>query len=211
MEWLWSFFFPYFCPYCKALIDQKCIFCTNCLDLFIPIATKTIPLTKKQSCTVFAVTDYSYPLKVLITKKHTKDLLASRQLAQLMWDYTDLSYCHFDIIVPVPLYWKRYAQRWFNQAQVMADQIGELSGKPVVNLLKKNTNTQSQSTLNRAQRLLNLEHSFELSMSTTKYSGKTILLIDDVMTTGTTLKTCAKVLLQIPNVKLFAGVACRKL
>lgn len=210
-ELIKQFLSPHACLYCKKFFQGPALLCFECDQLIIPIATKKLPITQKYSATVFAISDYQDPIRSLIMAKHGRNRVVSLQLGQLLWDYTDLKYVDFDIIVPVPLHWTRYAWRWFNQAQVMAQQLSLLSGKPVVQLLKRPKKTPSQAKLNRAKRLINLENAFQLTKNYQEYTYKKILLIDDVMTTGTTLKACSKVLLAVRPLHIFIGVGCRTL
>ena len=99
-----------------------------------------------------------------------------------------------DLIVPVPLHPKRLSERGFNQAGVLARELGRKIKTPVSPeaLLRKNR-TSPQARLKRNERLKNVKGAFEIS-DDRKVRGGRILLIDDVFTTGTTLSECAKVL-----------------
>ncbi len=99
-----------------------------------------------------------------------------------------------DLIVPVPLHIKRLRQRGFNQAGVLAGELGRKIKTPVsvCALFRKNV-TQPQTSLKRGERLKNVKGAFEIADSG-KVRGRRILLIDDVFTTGTTLSECARVL-----------------
>lgn len=211
MQLVKTFLSPHACVYCKKFFSGSALLCCQCEQLIVPIATKKLPITQNYSATVFAISDYQDPIRSLIMAKHSRNRVVSMQLGQLLWDYTDLQYVDFDIIVPVPLHWTRYAWRWFNQAEVMAQALSRLSGKPVVNVLQRVKRTPSQATLNRAQRLTNLDDAFELVKNYQEYRHKKILLVDDVMTTGTTLKACSKLLLKIRPLTLLVGVGCRTL
>jgi competence protein ComFC len=143
--------------------------------------------------------------------KHYGNRLAAKQIGRLMWERTDLRFADFDIIVPVPLHWTRYAWRWFNQAEVIAQELSIKSGKPVVHLLKRVKLTQYQTGLTRHKRLTNLNGAFELTDQAKQFEDKKILLIDDVMTTGTTLHRCFRAIIKMQPKSLKAGVACRTL
>ncbi|WP_421708387.1 ComF family protein [Algihabitans sp.] len=101
-----------------------------------------------------------------------------------------------DLIVPVPLHRWRLLRRRYNQAALLAHQLGRLSGKPVVpDLLVRRRNTPSQGKLSRAQRQRNVRGAFLVATRCRAgVSGAKVLLVDDVMTTGATLEACAKVL-----------------
>jgi ComF family protein len=99
-----------------------------------------------------------------------------------------------DFIVPVPLHLKRLSQRGFNQAGVLARELGRKIKTPVlVGVLVRKNQTLPQTRLKRNERLKNVKGAFEIAEDR-KVRGRRILLIDDVFTTGTTLSECAKVL-----------------
>jgi ComF family protein len=93
----------------------------------------------------------------------------------------------FDAIVPVPLYWRRWLQRGFNQAELLARGLARTTGIPVVGALRRVQPTSVQAGLSRSARRRNVSAAFR-SRSVT---GQRILLIDDVMTTGSTAASCA--------------------
>lgn len=96
-----------------------------------------------------------------------------------------------DIIVPVPLHFTRLLKRKYNQSALLAKELGKLTNIKVDNLgLKKIRATKPQVECSREQRLYNLKDAFCVRHSE-KMRGKRVLLIDDVMTTGSTLKECA--------------------
>lgn len=101
-----------------------------------------------------------------------------------------------DLLVPVPLHPSRLRAREFNQSLLLADQLGLYLKRPVAaNALTRTFATPPQTMLKRRERVANLRHAFAVP-TTDAVSGRRILLIDDVYTTGTTLNECAKTLLQ---------------
>lgn len=200
---------PAFCVHCHASLEQGAFLCYSCQVSIVPIVTRELFITDLYQAKIFAVSNYEEPLRSLTLAKQYGNRLASKQLGQLIWQKTDLYTVDFDCIVPVPLHWTRYAWRWFNQAHVIAQELSKASGKPVVQLLKRNRNTGYQAGLSREKRLNNLFQAFTLLELAQAYKGKKILLVDDVMTTGTTLKTCARQLIKIAPEKIVIAVACR--
>jgi len=99
-----------------------------------------------------------------------------------------------EIVTFVPLYNNRLRERGFNQSKVLAAGISRELEIPVMDCLDKIKNTKHQSELDRSDRLSNLTGAFRVR-DPQDITGKIILLIDDVMTTGSTLNECARVLL----------------
>ena len=114
-----------------------------------------------------------------------------------------------DLIVPTPLHWFRYLQRTYNQAELLSGEISRETGIPVMNLLRRKRWTRQQAKLNREQRIRNLDGAFSIRDST-NCTGRCILLIDDVMTTGSTLAAGAKVLLDAGAAEVNVLVLARR-
>ena len=101
-----------------------------------------------------------------------------------------------DLLIPMPLHRVRLFHRKFNQAALLARELGKICHLPChVFVLKKNKNTRPQSGLPAHERIKNVASSFEVT-NPNVISGKVITLIDDVVTTGSSLQECAKVLRQ---------------
>jgi len=101
-----------------------------------------------------------------------------------------------DIIMPVPLHPKRQRQRGFNQSALLARELGRYIGVSVnEGVLIRKKYTTAQAGLNKFQRMQNLQGAFEVR-EIEAVRGKTILLVDDVFTTGSTVDECSKVLMQ---------------
>jgi ComF family protein len=97
-----------------------------------------------------------------------------------------------DAIVPVPLHPVKLRERGFNQAYLLGRALGKQYDKPVLNRgLVKTRVTEPQSSLNRSRRLKNLKGAFYAGTSP-GLSGKNILLIDDVLTTGATVSEAVR-------------------
>jgi len=100
----------------------------------------------------------------------------------------------FDAVVAVPLHWRRQWQRGFNQSELLARTIARRSGIPVVKALKRVRATAVQAGLSNTGRRRNVTAAFECRRGvrwSRRVAGKRLLLIDDVMTTGSTAAACA--------------------
>ena len=216
MRSLLSLIYPSFCNHCNWLIPQNSIFCDNCEQKIKPITSTFVPITKNRSIKVFAVSDYKQPLRSLILKKSYSQILASKLLARIIMHKTPIKNLSFDFIVPIPLHWTRYAWRGYNQSYVMAKVLSENLQVPVLNILKRKKRTVFQSKLPKEKRILNVKNVFDLkfrykSCNANFLKNKTILLVDDLCTTGATLKNAARVLFDFKSKEIIAIVACRVL
>jgi ComF family protein len=97
----------------------------------------------------------------------------------------------YDVVVPVPLHWRRYWQRGFNQAAQLAKGIARRRGLRLARPLVRTRFTGTQTNLSNSDRRKNISGAFRVRG---KVDGLRILLVDDVMTTGATAGACAKVL-----------------
>ena len=96
----------------------------------------------------------------------------------------------FDAVVPVPLHWRRQWKRGFNQSELLAQAIARRTAFPVVRALRRTQATLTQAGLSNTNRRRNVAAAFRCK-GATAVAGKRILLIDDVMTTGSTAAACA--------------------
>jgi len=96
-----------------------------------------------------------------------------------------------DLIVPVPLHRRKQRQRGFNQAELLARRLSKLTGSPLgLGILIKTRNTPSQVSLEARKRASNLKGAFAVRKADL-IRKRIILLVDDVYTTGSTIKECA--------------------
>lgn len=186
--------FPSFCVYCRAFLDTDASLCTECDQLIKPIVTCPLKITENYEVKVFAAGEYKDPLRTLILSKKYGQIESARLLGDLVWGHSCVGSVPFDLIVPIPLHWTRYAWRWFNQAEEMGKSISKKSGKPLLSALSRIKRTHFQAEFSREERAQNVKHVFALTVNPTLVKDKHILLVDDVMTTGATLKEAVKVL-----------------
>lgn len=107
-----------------------------------------------------------------------------------------------DLIVPVPLSKKKQRKRGYNQCDYIAQGIGQVIGIDVhTRCIERAVDTDTQTHKSRMERWKNTEGIFQIT-DATAVSGKHILIVDDVATTGATLHACVSTLLKVPNVRV---------
>ncbi len=128
--------------------------------------------------------------------KYEKALWLAPDMAQLLHNCMLAEYPRkgFDLIVPVPLFRVRRRERGYNQSAVLAGELGKrIHCRSAPNLLRRIRPTTTQTNLTAPQRLSNVQGAFQ-SGKRSRLTGRRILLVDDVMTTGATVNVCAKAL-----------------
>jgi ComF family protein len=105
---------------------------------------------------------------------------------------------HADMIVPVPLHWRRGWSRRYNQSGALARVVGRFAGVPVAGaLLKRTRPTPQQIGLSRSERARNVQGAFAVpNERRPQLEGRRVVLVDDVLTTGATVDACARALLR---------------
>jgi len=201
---------PHFCIHCTIMLEKEGWWCVDCAARVRSLVSKTIAVTPSFSMPVFCVGAYEEPLKQLILSKSWSHRTSSYLLGELIWQKTPISLLSFDYIVPVPLHWRRFAWRGYNQAECMAEVISTYSKKPIIRCVKRNKSTPFQSSLAIENRAANVHEAFRFVPTEEIEEGKTFLIVDDLMTTGSTLKSVAHIIRKSCKSKsIIAVVAAR--
>lgn len=204
VESLVRLLYPANCEICRKPIGLKeNILCASCreslLSLAWPPETAFVDRPFEYLDHVWTVFAYESPLRELLhaVKYHRKDYLLGsfRQpvaaLAQMIT--ADIPY---HALVPIPIDREKYMERHFNQAEILAKMVGRW-GSPVPrkNLLAKSFHILSQASLNHTEREINVYGAFKLTnRGKVTVQGRSFLLIDDVLTTGSTANEAARIL-----------------
>ena len=108
-----------------------------------------------------------------------------------------------DYLLPVPLHPGRMRTRGYNQSLLLAEGISRMTGIPVCDgVLRRVRNNQTQTHKSAWERQENASHLFQVAGDTRQLEGKHVMLVDDVLTTGATLTSCAEVLSEIKEIRL---------
>ena len=110
-----------------------------------------------------------------------------------------------DLIMPVPTFWLKKWERGYNQAFFLAKGLASIYAIPVdTSIIKRTRYTVSQTMLGSTERIVNLEGAFTINKP---LNNQHILLVDDVLTTGSTISNCAKVLIENGAARVY-GITC---
>lgn len=178
----------YFCGSSKYSL-KMCPKCYEKLEFLDRNANRII-----NGVNIFCAGVYTKELQKLIRglKYHKQRDLAYFQ-AKFMYEYfqaLSIEPADFEL-VPIPLHEKRIKQRKYNHMELVCEEFSKLSGFPCnFELIKRVKDTKPQYNLSRTQRLKNLNGAFEVDI--TKINDKTILLMDDICTSGTTFEEAIK-------------------
>lgn len=220
-KWIQNFIIthvPTDCILCQLPLEkpqrfsQLCATCLSdmpCYPLGWDIKQHDPKATSELACGhltgITTIGQYDWPLDyVLLQLKFGRRLWAARpigflltkQLSQSVWPV-------IDYVCPLPLHTTRLRSRGFNQAFVICQHLCLENSVKVLSSLKRVKYSLPQSELSRHERLQNVRNIFRCTEDLT---GKTILLVDDVITTGATLDNAAKALLDQNATAVYAAV-----
>jgi len=114
-----------------------------------------------------------------------------------------------DMVVPVPLHWMRRMWRRFNQSEILAAPVAQALGLPVTQALRRTRNNRPQARLGFKERRSNVKGIFAPSPGVS-LKGKSVVLIDDIITSGSTVSECAATLKNNGAKRVFVYTVCRR-
>ena len=216
------FFYPQeSCLLCQALKSENGL-CSSCQLSLPPHSSTTctycaLPITSPGLCgrclthqfafdKVYSAHPYLFPLPQLIQAfKYHKKFHLAKPLAGLMLQHLPPK---TDILIPIPLHKQRLKERGFNQAQLLAKYLASHTHTPLLlDAVIRVRDTPKQSLLDEKARQQNLKGAFQVRPN--KIAGLNITLVDDVLTSGTTLHTLASALKKAGANRVDAWVLAR--
>lgn len=204
-----------FCPSCQTLLEiiphqERCPFC---FSSDYSVSRRSCPHCVKQPPVLYriaAVFDYVGPAATLVKKMKYSDqpYLAKGAGAFMAAQFINLEWAIPDVVIPVPMALTHWIDRGYNQSELLAEQFANIIGCPVLNALKRHSGDYSQAGLSLSQRKELGAEKFCLRENL-QLHDKTILLVDDVMTSGSTLRKCAEVLFASYPKVIYGLTLCR--
>ncbi len=180
------------CQQCALPLKTSADYCGQCLHKPPAFSRTIIPFR------------YEYPLDYLIHSfKYRRQLTAGRVLGRalencLQHTYSEQDWPIPDLIIPVPLHWRRRWLRGFNQTEIIGHHLSRQLGIPLYShLCRRTRHTPTQKGLSRTARQKNLRQLFRVARKGRPIiEGKTVVLLDDVVTTTATTREISRLLIQ---------------
>ena len=215
LETLGDLFFPRHCAGCAVAIRTGWL-CADCSDSLIPVVPprcETCSRPYSGALESFVCSNcrgkafhFRHAVAVMQSRGIVRELIhrfkygGETWIAGLLGDFlrqglrdARLIDLPFDAVVPVPLHPLRTREREFNQAEVLARNLARAQGWEFCDALQRVRYTVTQTHFDRRRRLENLRNAFRVCRNAA-VEGKRLLLVDDVLTTGSTLDECARML-----------------
>jgi len=227
-----SLFYPALCAVCHAPVTQGDYVCQDCLGkaqrIVAPFCAKcsepfpgaiegeftcsncahrslafdaAVAAYRSRGVVRFVILQFKYSRQLHLRHPVAKWLLEAMNDARLRDR-------NFDCVVPVPLHPARFRERGFNQAELLAKILGQRMNLTLSRPLERTRYTTTQTAFDRNDRMENLRGAFRLRKRI-GVRGLRVLLVDDILTTGSTLSECARVLREAGAQSVFAVTAAR--
>ncbi len=191
-----DYVYPNVCGICGEKIKYDTYTCTNCLSILKCYRERYIKKCELKSYDeLLSLYEYKGIIKKRILElKFYDGKYISNSFAYLLSKRITELELQFDVIIPVPISFKRSIERGYNQSKLIAERISKILGKRTIsNVLIKIKNNKRQSELNINERKNNVINVYKIK-NEENIKNKVILLIDDIYTTGATINECAKML-----------------
>jgi competence protein ComFC len=208
----------YLCDECDAKVSRIVRpFCDKCSEPFDGAITTTFACANCAHRTLYfdaavsAFRSRGIVRHVILNFKYGKQIHLRHLVARWLvaaFDDERLRERQFDAIVPVPLHPAKQRERGFNQAALLAEWLSSHVAVPLCPALQRIHYTTTQTAFDRSERMQNLRGAFRLRKKADVRNLR-VLLIDDVLTTGSTLSECARILKEGGAQSVYAATAAR--
>lgn len=204
--------FPPRCVFCDEINSSDQLVCETCRGntnwIASPVIAQHFP---KSACdNIWAAANFEGPIVQAIHRlKYERRPDLAKSLAKLL---LELGAPSADIVMPVPMTAKRMRKRGYNQAELLSSSLARVQSAQHTKKVLMRTPGHPQVGLSAAERLANVKNCFTVNeQSGCTVSGRSVLLVDDVMTTGATLQACAKSLRKAGAAKIVSLVLAVKI
>lgn len=224
--------YPARCLHCRLLLPpESLVLCSSCASLLelidpderCPMCFNLLPEDGIQICQeclhcpsfyqrMGSVFDYMGPAASMVKrlKYGNRPYLAQGMAAFMVAQFDRLDWPLPDALIPVPLSFTHWLERGYNQSALLAEEMGKLLQRPVWDVLQRRSGDFSQAALTLEQRKALDGRRFTLK-SRCCLQDKVLLMVDDVLTSGSTLQRCAETLSMEYPASLYALTFCRTL
>jgi ComF family protein len=233
----WEFVYPAHCSFCKKPVTASLngvTFCQTCRLTLSPKpgdqcrkcgAPVGPNLNSQEGCTLCWREKFAFDSIIrlgvyqgdlqsaCLRLKNPKGQNLAASCANLLWDFRSesLQQAEIDFIVPVPRYWMRRFRKTHNSPDTIAVELSRRLNVPVGrHILKKVRSTSLQSSLSPTNRRSNLKKAFQVKQDS-RIVGRTVLLVDDILTTGSTAHEASRVLKKAGVSRVVVAVLARGL
>lgn len=193
LDWLLDLFYPPRCAFCRRLLSEKakgvCRFCRRTYE------NRCIRRELAHCSCCVAPLSYEGAVRDSLLRYKFRGVTAyGAAYADFLAKCIDESQISCDIITWVPLSRRRLRKRGYDQARILAEETAKRLNLPCEKLLEKRVDTKPQSGIRDAESRRKNAKGVYICCAPSEASGKHVLLIDDIVTTGATLSECAAVL-----------------
>jgi ComF family protein len=215
---------PQFCAVCESLINtnnkQFSFLCKNCYDAMPVTADSRELLSRLSNLSDSALLSVSSLINLKENRKFMNMIYnlkyhgmrkvgyeIGKELGKFLIKVGDSDY---DFVIPVPIHKAKKRERGYNQSDYIAKGVSEVTSIPLqIKLTKRTKYTQTQTRLLKSERSSNVRGIFEIANKKINIKNKSVLIVDDVFTTGSTINSLAQVILELGAKKVSAAtLAC---
>jgi competence protein ComFC len=203
---------PFKCLSCNEAVMSESSFCAQCWNElnfitkpFCKICGRSLAFSVLDPCCLrclqkpppydlarAALKFDGYSKKLIHNLKYYDKTILAKAFAKIIYNKYKEEIVNFDLIIPVPMHKIKRMFRFYNQAFILAKELAQIAQKPVLSdILLKARWSKSQAQLSRKERESNLKNSFVIKNSA-QIQDRNVILVDDVLTTGSTAKICTR-------------------